>query len=220
VIKKGEPWGGEASRPPDLQVEGDDAALARCVASDRPTPLVGYRPSPAADLARAVGLGAEPAGLAELTIDALEVSADDAPGVPGVNAVVLGAAPDRLTRWTRRRRVVITIDGRPAWQGSATGVVVANGQFLRGLDVVPRGHPGDGRVEVQVYALRPGERAGMRRRLGTGTHVPHPRILERSGRLVEVTASAAAPLEVDGVAAGAVRRLRVAVVAGALRILV
>ena len=48
----------------------------------------------------------------------------------------------------------IEVDGQPWFAGSATTVVIANGQFLRGADIVPRGHPGDGRLEVQVYELR------------------------------------------------------------------
>lgn len=219
-MRNGQPWGSGASRPPDLEVEGDDAELARSVVPVGPVPLVRYHPSPGADLARAVGLTPEAPGVTELTIDALEVGPNAAAGRPAINAVVLGVAPDRLTRWTRRRPFEVVIDGRSAWKGRAAGVVVANGQFLRGLDIVPRGHPGDGRVEIQVYALAPGERAGMRHRLATGTHVPHPRILERSGRVVEVETSSPVPIEVDGVAWPPRRAVRVAVLPGALRILV
>jgi diacylglycerol kinase family enzyme len=220
VIRKGEPWGSEASRPPDVEVEGDDAALARCVVSDGRSPLIRYLPSPGADLARAVGLARASSGTTELTVDALEVLADEGSPRSAVNAVTLGVPPDRATRWTRRRPFEVTVDGRAAWKGSATGVVVANGQFLRGLDIAPRGHPGDGRVEVQAYCLAPGERAAMRRRLATGTHVPHPRILERSGRQVDIVTASPEGVEVDGVAGGAARRLRITVVPGALRILV
>jgi hypothetical protein len=220
MIEKGEPWGGAASRPPDIEVEGGDVEIARCVVADGPVPLVRYRPSPAGDLARAVGLTPDNPGGTELLVDALQVSSDAGPSGPAVNAVVVGHAPDRLTRWTRRRSVEVTIDGRRAWKGRATGVVVANGQYLRGLDIVPRGHPGDGRAEIHVYALEPGERGGMRRRLATGAHVPHPRILERSGRVVEIVGSSPMPVEVDGQDRGPASRLRVAVLPGALRLLV
>ena len=63
--------------------------------------------------------------------------------------------------------------------------MVASGQYLRGIDVVPRGHPGDGRVEVQVYAVAAGERAGVRARLPQGVHLPHPDITQTTGRRVE-----------------------------------
>jgi hypothetical protein len=220
MIRKGEPWGSDASGPPDLEISGDDAELARSVVLAGTVPLVGYRPSPGADLARSVGLTPDSPRLAELTIDALDVGVGGADHQPAMNAVVLGTAPDRLSRWTRSRSFEVTIDGRPTWTGRATGVVVANGQFLRGFDVVPRGHPGDGRLEIQVYSPAAGERAEMRRRLATGTHVPHPRILERSGRVIEVAASSAVAIEVDGAPKGSGRRVRVAVLPGALRILV
>ncbi len=78
--------------------------------------------------------------------------------------VVLGVPPDRLRRFSRRISVTVTVDGTEWFTGKATTVVVATGEFRDGLDLVPRGHPGDGRVEVQVYALAPRERAGMRAR--------------------------------------------------------
>ena len=84
--------------------------------------------------------------------------------------------------------------------GPATTVVVANGEFLRGDDLVPRGHPGDGRLEVQVYALAPSARRAMRRRLATGTHLPHPSIRTGQGQRVTVRWEGARPLEIDGVA--------------------
>ena len=98
-------------------------------------------------------------------------------------------------------RVRVTVDGRRVHEGPATAVVVANGQYLRGADVVPRGHPGDGRAEVHVYALARSERRRMRERLPRGEQVPHPRIGTTSGRRILIE-SLAAPvaLEVDRVA--------------------
>jgi hypothetical protein len=179
MIRPGEPWGSPASSPPDLVVDGDDAALAAAVAA-APGALVAFRPGPGSDLARAVGLraGAEaaapiPVGPAtEVPVDAVRIEGDGL----ACNAVVLGTPPDRL-RWARAASTVeVEVDGQPWFAGSATTVVIANGQFLRGADLVPRGHPGDGRMEIQVYELRRRERKAMRRRLATGAHVPHPRI--------------------------------------------
>ena len=97
----------------------------------------------------------------------------------------------------------VVIDTRVVHDGAALAVVVASGQYLRGNDVVPRGHPGDGRAEVQVYSLTRGERAAMRERLPLGVHLPHPRIRTASGRRVEVQAMGSPrPVEVDGVAVG------------------
>lgn len=164
-----------------------------------PSPLVRFSPE-GSDLARSVGLaelraGAERAGHGstgrtpqgspsrgvELPIDAI---ASDL-GV-AMNCVILGVLPTRLRPYHRRRTVQVRVDGRELFSGHATTVVIANGQFVEKADLVPRGHPGDGRLEIQVYALAPGERAPMRRRLPTGSHLPHPRIIATSGRVIEV----------------------------------
>ena len=99
-------------------------------------------------------------------------------------------------------------------------MVIANGQFLRGLDVVPRGHPGDGKAEVQVYELERRERRAMRARLATGAHLPHPRIRSRTAREVEVRGASPLALEVDGVTRSPISDVRVAVVPAAFRLLV
>jgi len=217
MIRRGEPWGGPASSPPDLEVDGDDADLAAAVAA-APGALVVFRPGPGSDLARAVGLraGSDPTPRAtELPVDAVRLAGDGL----ACNAVVLGVPPDRL-RWTSpARSVEIDVDGQPWFAGSATTVVIANGQFLRGADIVPRGHPGDGRLEVQVYELRRRERRAMRRRLTTGAHVPHPRIRSRTARVVELRAARPVAFEADGVSGAAVATVGAEVVPSAFRLL-
>jgi hypothetical protein len=180
-----------------VAVYGGDADIAAALRV-HPDARVCLAPESSSDLARAVGLGggAGP-GTTDLSLDAIVVD-PDGEGMVAVNAVVVGVAPDRLGRRHRRRPVAVTVDGRSVFSGRATTVVVASGQYLRGADVVPRGHPGDGRIEVQVYALEPGQRAEMRRRIATGSHVPHPAITEASGRRVEVAVTARWPVEVDG----------------------
>ena len=217
MIRPGEPWGSPASAPPDLEVEGGDPSLASAVARRRGA-LVRFRPDATSDFARAVGLGVdtEPGPSAsDLPVDAI--------GLPfglACNIVVLGVAPDRL-RWTSPdRELDVAIDGEPWFAGHATTLVIANGQFLRGADLAPRGHPGDGRLEVQVYALRRAERRAMRRRLATGTHLPHPRIRTRAARTVDVRARQPLAIEVDGRTRNAVASLRGEVVPAAFRLLV
>lgn len=227
TIRKGHDWGEPTSGSPDGHLSGSDAALARRViiptteTAPKP-PLWHYQPGHGADLARAIGLGVNgPIGVTEVVLDALLVELggdDDAGPFVAVNAVELGAVADRLGRYRRRHRYSVSIDARPAWSGRAAGLLVANGQFLRGHDVAPRGHPGDGRLEVQIYAMGPGERAEMRRRLATGIHVPHPGIMESRGRRIEVKTSRPTPVIADGVAVGTTRDLLVSVLSGALRL--
>jgi hypothetical protein len=223
-MRRGEPWGeplGDAGRT-GLDVTGGDAALASAVA-EHPDAVFRFVPSAGSDFARAIGLTGAPSGTTALICDGLRLP----DGTVAVNAVVFGVAPDRLRWWHRRRPVSVEVDGRAVGAGRATTVVVANGQFLRGGDVVPRGHPGDGRIEVQVYTLEPRERSGMRARLSRGAHVPHPRIAERAGRAVTVRWVAPSrgrarrrPWEVDGVPRGDSEGADLSVAAGAVRVLV
>jgi hypothetical protein len=216
-IRKGEPWGRRAEEPVQTTVTGDDAVLADVVRGSSPNTRIGWSPTRTSDFARAVGAGAGAGAGAgggvphELPCDAFSWSTSTAATRPGpdlgqlcgVNMAVLGTAPDRVHRRSRSGAVRVVVDDRVVHDGAATSVVVANGQFLRGADVVPRGHPGDGRLEVQVYAVPPHERRAMRRRLTTGSHLPHPAIGQVSGRAVEVRVlDPGRPwrLEVDGVA--------------------
>ncbi len=218
MIRPGEPWGHQESSAPEAVVRGGDAALAGAVAA-MPGSLVRFAPDATSDLAGAVGLVAgeagEPAGIA-LELDALRL----ADGTLVCNMCVLGSPPDRLGWAAPWHEIEVRLDGAPWFAGRATTVVIANGQFLRGRDVVPRGHPGDARAEVQVYELRRAERRSMRARLGSGAHVPHPRIRQRSARQVEVHSRRPLSCEADRLGLPAVGHLAAEVLPGAYRLLV
>jgi hypothetical protein len=216
MIRPGEEWGSPTGSPPDLDVSGGDVALAQA-AVGAPGALIRFHADPSSDLARAVGLGAgEPAGTA-LPLDALEVGA----GSLACNMCVFGTPPDRVRRSSPWVDLEIELDGRPWFSGRATSVVIAVGQFLRGLDVVPRGHPGDGKAEVQVYELAKRERRQMRTRLATGTHLPHPRIHQRTAQTIGLRARPGVPSEVDGSArSGLTAGTTIRVIPGAYRLLI
>jgi len=221
VIRPGAPWGEPVPDGPAagavVEVTGGDADLAAAAVAGGGA-LLRYVPGPDADFARALGLGS--GGGPGTTVAACDLL-DLGHGRVAVNAVVLGVAPDRLRARHRLRPVLVEVDGRVVFDGPATTVVVAGGQFLRGTDLVPRGHPGDGRVEVQVYSLRRAERRAMRARLAGGDHVPHPRIAQASGRRVMVRWDhREAPLEVDGRALATAGELEVLVRPGAVRVLI
>ncbi len=222
---KPNPWGEPARGPAHLAVEGTDADLAGWV-RDHPGALFRFTPSRGSrsGVAAALGLrergpdGAlpQPVGT-EVPLDAIRL----ADGTVVVNMAILGTPPDRLRRYSAKRQIDVVLDGVRVFGGRATTVVLATGQYLRGLDLVPRGHPGDGLVEVQVYRLAPSERRAMRSRLPGGTHVPHPRITQRSGHEVEIRVWGEEwGLEVDGGARPPVSRLDATVVPAAYRLLV
>jgi hypothetical protein len=218
-IRKGQPWGRPARGPAEVRVEGDDDALASVVA-DHPRTRIAFAPTAGSDFARALGLvDLEPGVATELPCDALRVRLDGRE-LLAVNMTVIGVPPDRQRWWHSASHFVVRVDDRVIHDGDAVAVVVANGQYLRGADVVPRGHPGDGRIEVQVYAVSRRERRALRARLPLGTHVPHPGIRAVTGRRVEVTADRRQRLEVDGVDAGRARALTAEVAPAAFTLLV
>jgi hypothetical protein len=219
-LRHGRPWGQPATGPPDIEIAGDDADLAE-TAQRRRGALVRFRPSPHSDIARALGLGPDAPDITEVSLDALDFDGDAIAGATAVNAIVVGRPPDRLRWTTRSASISVTVDGRPWFTGRATTVVVASGEFLRAADLVPRGHPGDGWAEVQVYTLTRNERRAMRHRLPTGTHIPHPHIRTGRARRVEIeVADRRLPLEVDGRTRARVRRLTVTLITAAVRLLI
>lgn len=57
--------------------------------------------------------------------------------------------------------------------------VAMNAQFIGGCDVAPRSHPNDGVVDVLEVSMGLADRLKARKRLTSGTHVPHPLIAQR-----------------------------------------
>ena len=221
-VRKGERWGTPSTAPADMTATGDDRALARVVADalaggsggEVARVRITWRAAPDADFARAVSATRAPDETShDLPCDALQVTASHGAPVVAVNMAVLGTAPDRARWWDRSAGVRVSVDGRVVHDGRATGVVVANGEFLRGADVIVRGHPGDGRLEVQVDAVPRGQRGALRRRVRTASHVPHPGIVQASGRRVEIeVARRGWGLETDGATGPRTREVVVEIV--------
>ena len=109
-------------------------------------------------------------------------SADRRPG-RGLQRV-----PDRRAAGRRRRASARSPSptSSPATGRGGAGPIVAvmNVDRLGRWDVAPRAHPNDGALDVVEVDAAMGVRARWqaRRRLPTGTHVPHPAIRTRRGR--------------------------------------
>jgi hypothetical protein len=183
-------------------VGGDEAWLAAAhgaAASDDAAVLVGHGGGPAS-LPRVFGLGDDPVRCASRLmsgtsqpLDTIVVRPTDGPVVTAANMVWWGAGR-RLGWWYR-----ITGDASLAWRAGATSlrhglvdirmgdvereytscaIAIANGEYLGALDVAPRAHPGDGKLEVLVFEGWATDFWRMTPRLRGGAHLPHPRVRE------------------------------------------
>jgi len=186
MIRKGEDWGEVVATPPDLvDVTGDAVLAAHLGAADgRPVRVRG------GDLFTSVG-GPTGGGstVRRLPIDVLRVETDGG-------------------EW---RAIAHVVARRSWWRGPLLAVM--NVDRLGAWDVAPRAHPDDGRADVVEVdpAMGVRERWQARRRLPSGTHVPHPRLHVR--RITEEAWTFDRPLRlwVDGVERATVRSLRVVV---------
>jgi hypothetical protein len=206
TIEKGQPWGRPASELGALDAVTchTDAAARAAVerakrANDPVPPLVLL----AGDLARTVGGGNDPG----------HATGPDAVALPcDLGSVLL----DGRQYWF----VAHLVARRSWWRGRIFAAM--NAQFVGRWDVAPRGHPNDGRLDVLDVspAMGVGERLKARRRLVTGSHVPHPAIDVTRVAAVQETFAPALNVWIDGVAMGPVRNLSLRVEPDAVTVIV
>ncbi|HVL81655.1 MAG TPA: diacylglycerol kinase family protein [Actinomycetota bacterium] len=102
-----------------------------------------------------------------------------------------------LPRYERRRATVRI--GAAAFDGRLTNLVVANARvFGGGMRVAPAADPADGLLDVQVHTASKPDYVRNIGKVFKGTHLPHPRIAEFRGPVVEVTCDPPALIEADG----------------------
>ncbi len=195
-------FGASGEIPPDALAAGSDAAAGRIVAEARranraipPVVLTG------GDLARTLGLApartaAPPAGATGARFE-----------------VDLGAAlVDGRLHWF----VAHLVARRSWWRGRL--LVAANVSFLGRWNAAPRSHPGDGRLDVFDADPPLAVRLAARRRLPSGTHVPHPRITQRRIAAAQYDLDPALDVYLDGVRLGRARTLSLRVEPAALHV--
>lgn len=107
---------------------------------------------------------------------------------------------------------------RSWWRGRI--VAAMNAQWLGDWDLGPRAHPNDGLLDITDGDLGLGDRWKARRRVRTGTHVPHPAL--RTSRTPAEQFTFDPPLDVwlDGERVGAARTLSVRVEPDAITVVV
>lgn len=199
------------------------------------------------DLARHLGLNSVPAAVASIAratprqIDAIAVEIDGSSPRISLNVSGFGfdaAVADRVNRWRgprlgtltyiaavlaelivyRPRRMVVSVDGA-ANELQAMLCSVANSSFYGGgMRVAPHACVEDGLLDVVL--IRNVSRLEFLRsfpKVFSGTHLSHPAVTLRQGRIVEIDSHAAGPILIDGeVAYG--RRVRLEAMAKAIKI--
>jgi YegS/Rv2252/BmrU family lipid kinase len=138
--------------------------------------------------------------------------------VPNIAEAGFGGAvvarAERLPRWLGRSRyfwafwlsvrkyrtgtISVQVD-RKSFEGRASNVVIANGQFYGGgMRISPRSYPGDGLLDIQISTGPKSDAFTMMPKIYRGEHVPHPHIKEMRGRVITVEADRPLPIEGDG----------------------
>ena len=180
TIRRGEPWGEAVGVPPDLTVIVTDGELHDTIVGHRSVgtavPPIGLA---GGDLARTVAGGSDgqfTTGATRLPLDLVRVEADG------------------HTTWSAAHVVC----RRAWWRGEV--VLAMTAQYLDGRDVVPRGHPNDGRLDL--LSVEPAMPARVRwqaaRRARTGTHLPHPQLRTRQVAAIDLAFARPLHLWVDG----------------------
>jgi diacylglycerol kinase family enzyme len=95
-----------------------------------------------------------------------------------------------------------------------------NAQWVGHLNLGPRAHPGDSRLDIYDVRLPLGGFLPVRARARTGAHLPHPGIRERRVPAVQIELERPTPIRLDGVPLGRARNLSVRVEPDALTVVV
>lgn len=190
TIRKGQPWAQALPLPPGAVEVRSDAELAQLVArawdqssAVPPVALLG------GDLYRTMGGTGDRRRLDQgeamaFDIDVGLLSADDGPAQPFVAHVVAR---------------------RFGWSGPFA--VAMNAAWVGNWYLGPRAHPNDGLLDVTTGSLPLVQRVLARRRLPSGTHLPHPALAVRRAAQVELDFDRPTPVLLDGRHGGRARRL-------------
>lgn len=114
--------------------------------------------------------------------------------------------------------VAHVIARRRWWRGRA--VAVMNAQWFGAWDLGPKSHPNDGLLDISDGSLSLGDRIKARRRLATGTHVPHPGISTKRTATRSFTFDHPLTLWIDGIKVGSCRTMSVRVEPDAFTVVV
>ncbi len=202
TVRPGEEWGTTGGLEPDAPIVSSDREVSLLVEQARargePPPMVGLV---GGDLRRTLGGRRDAAGLRR----------------PDATVVVVdvGVVRSDEASWCFVAHVVAR---RRGWRGRFAAVM--NAEWLGEWDLAPRAHPGDGRLDVIEGALVLAQRLEARRRVRTGSHLPHPDLRVSRPRSLVVETPREVTVRVDGEVVGRSRRLEIELIPAALTVVV
>ncbi len=104
------------------------------------------------------------------------------------------------------------------WKGRT--VIAMNAAFLDDLNLAPKSHPNDGRLDVTDGQLNRSQRKQALRRAVSGSHLPHPALIEqRVSTRLEIRGETKFRFVADGRPCGAARQFSITCIPDAARIL-
>lgn len=176
-ISPGEPWGQPTVATTHAPICSDDRSTARSV-------IAGHEPVVrGGDLALALGVAGEGDPTLRLPVDIFVVR-----HVDSGREIARGIA-----------HAVVHRSGPLGWlRDSAT--VIANTEYVRGRQLLPRAHPNDGLLDrLEIDATMPSrQRLQAIRRARVGNHLPHPDMRATRGDRFTVDVNRRSRLVVDG----------------------
>ena len=203
TIKPGEEWGRDAPLPDGAPVFDNDADLRQHI-----------------EVHRRSGADVPPVGL--IGGDLWTTMGAPVGGVTRLRSHAARTAPIDIAS--------ILVDGRQCWFGShlvarrswwrGRILVVLNAEWLGGWDLGPRSHPNDGRVDVYETTMSMSQRWKAKKRLATGSHLPHPDISSQRVKAFQTTLDPPLALRLDGVSIGDAKHITVRVEPDALLVTV
>lgn len=107
---------------------------------------------------------------------------------------------------------------RSWWRGRV--VAVMNAQWLGAWDLGPRAHPGDGLLDISDGDISVSDRLQARKRVRTGTHLPHPDIHTSRSRAAQFDLDPSLEVFLDGVSMGRAETISVRVEPDAVTVVV
>jgi hypothetical protein len=203
TIRKGEAWGAPGALPDDGVVVRSDAearqALEAARRDGRPYPVLGLL---GGDLARTLAAPGDEARLRSVERGAMTFPVDLGQVLVDGRLHLFASHLVARNRWWTR------------------AVVAMNAQWVGDWNLGPKAHPNDGVLDTFDARLPLGDLWKVRRRLPTGTHLPHPGIAVRRAAAVTFELDRALPVWLDGERVDEGRVLAVRLEPDALRVVV